>query len=275
MKLLTLNTHSLIEENYAEKLQQFVSAVEREVPDVIALQEVNQTRTAQIVPKEKRNGYISCMDSAVLREDNHLYQVTQMLLKKGILYYWTWLPIKIGYDKYDEGIGIMSLKPIVDKNVILISPNDDYFNWKTRKLLGVCLEKTKQEWFYSVHFGWWDDNEDTFLNQWNMFEKKTASAEKTWILGDFNSPAQVRGESYDLIKQCGWYDTYELAQRKDSGFTVNEPIDGWREKQTGQNGMRIDQIWCSKKVKVQSSQVIFNGTNYPVVSDHYGILVEI
>ena len=38
--------------------------------------------------------------------------------------------------------------------------------------------------------------------------------------------------------------------------------------------MRIDQIWCSQKLPVASSKVIFNGTNGPIVSDHYGVIVQ-
>lgn len=39
MKILTLNSHSLREENYEEKLQWFVEGILREKPDIIALQE--------------------------------------------------------------------------------------------------------------------------------------------------------------------------------------------------------------------------------------------
>ncbi len=42
MKLITLNTHSLVEPGYENKLKLFAEAVLRERPDVIALQEVNQ-----------------------------------------------------------------------------------------------------------------------------------------------------------------------------------------------------------------------------------------
>ena len=40
MKLLTLNTHSLREENQEQKLEWFLEAVMAEKPDIIALQEV-------------------------------------------------------------------------------------------------------------------------------------------------------------------------------------------------------------------------------------------
>ncbi len=49
MKLLTLNSHSLEEEDYEHKLIEFERAILRESPHIIALQEVNQ-RTAKILP---------------------------------------------------------------------------------------------------------------------------------------------------------------------------------------------------------------------------------
>ncbi len=52
MKLLTLNTHSLQEENYLQKLEQFVQTICQEKPDVVALQEVNQSVNA-IVAEQK------------------------------------------------------------------------------------------------------------------------------------------------------------------------------------------------------------------------------
>lgn len=41
MKLLTLNTHSLIEPDYEAKRKIFVDFIAREQPEVFALQEVN------------------------------------------------------------------------------------------------------------------------------------------------------------------------------------------------------------------------------------------
>ena len=93
-------------------------------------------------------------------------------------------------------------------------------------------------------------------------------------MGDFNSPAEVRGEGYDLIRHTGWHDSYLLAKEKDHGITVGKVIDGWREKISGTDGMRIDQIWCSEAHNILSSEVIFNGTNRSIVSDHYGVIVN-
>ena len=48
MKLLTLNTHSLDGCDWEQKLEWFVKGIFEEKPDIIALQEVNQTIAAQV-----------------------------------------------------------------------------------------------------------------------------------------------------------------------------------------------------------------------------------
>lgn len=274
MKLLTLNTHSLVEEKYEQKLQDFAEAVSKERPDIIALQEVNQTASEDAVPECDLNGYFPADKNAVIRMDNHVYRLVRILAEKGIYYSWTWLPLKLGYDKYDEGIAVMSMSPIADVKTPLVSGINDYYNWKTRKLLGVCTKDAPDEWFYSVHFGWWNDPDEPFQNQWARTSQHMLCHSKVWLMGDFNSPAEVRDEGYDMIVRDCWHDSYMLAEHKDSGITVGHVIDGWRDKIHSGTGMRIDHIWCSEKTDVKSSEVLFNRINYPVVSDHYGVMIE-
>ncbi len=256
MKLLTLNTHSLIEKNYLKKLDYFINAIYDIKPDIIALQEVNQTSD----------------NSNDVKKDNHILNITNNLEKMGIKYYWKWIPIKNGYNRYDEGIGVMSLSPIIETDTFFVSETNDYNNWKTRKILGILTENS-EDWFYTVHYGWWNDKEEPFLNQWNKTLEHLKNKKSVWLMGDFNNTPGSKG--YKLIESCGWYDSYNLAQNKDSGITVGNVIDGWKDKINDTDGMRIDQIWHNKEVDVKSSKVIFNDINYPIVSDHYGVLIEI
>lgn len=269
-----MNTHSLIEENYIQKRTDFVATIAREIPDILALQEVNQSCSAPEVPIVALNGYYPCSPSTVIRSDNHVFHVVKLLQEKGIHYYWTWLPLKKGYNQYDEGIALMSLRPILETDILLTSSVDDYNNWKTRKLVGIRTEAAPTEWFYSVHYGWWNDAEEPLQAQWERTQLHMQKKGIVWLMGDFNSPAEVRGEGYDMITDSGWQDSYLLAQNKDSGITVGNVIDGWREKITDTKGMRIDQIWCNRKMPVKSSRVLFNGSTEPIVSDHYGIIME-
>lgn len=285
MKLLTFNTHSLIEKDYDRKLEQFTCFIAREQPEVFCLQEVNQTRTAAVKPDESMPGFIrSCASEEPVREDNHAASLAELLRQSGICYQWTWTGAKIGYDRYDEGLAIFSRSPILETKQFYISGSTDYENWKSRKVLGIRTTEIGEtsdgssSWFYTMHMGWWKDEEEPFQEQWDRFQQVVSpdTEETLWLLGDFNSRADLRGEGYDYIRRHGWLDTWELAEMKDSGVTVGGAIDGWRDpKDNGQNrGMRIDYIWINRPERISRFQVVLNGQSDPVLSDHYGVMVE-
>lgn len=280
MKILTLNTHSLQEENYPAKLDWFVEGILKEKPDIIALQEVNQTANAELMAVEMLEGQYPIPGCMKIRQDNHAAQVAYRLRQAGVECYWAWLPIKLGYDKYDEGVAVLSLgRKIRCVDQFPISKVNDYNNWRTRAALGVQVEGL-EDWFYCLHMGWWDDTAEGFLDQWKKLNCCIAGKRMcgtVWLLGDFNAPDAVPGQSYEHITAGGWIDTYRAAQRKDSGITVPGVIDGWRETPSGKktDGMRLDYIWCSRKTEILSSRVMFNGREERVVSDHFGVLVEV
>lgn len=275
MKLLTINTHSLVEQQYEEKLHHFMAAVLRHKPDVIAMQEVNQSKDAAPLEKEKLSGMAVCREGVTVREDNHAANIVRLLREAGLEYYFSWLPMKIGYDKYDEGLAILCRRPIVETDAFLISSIDDYHNWKTRWALGVKTEGS-EDWFYTVHMGWWKDAEEPFLAQWETLDAHIRGKKSAFLMGDFNSRADVRNEGYDRVLSSGWLDTYEQTMDRDEGFTVGSAIDGWKDKQgDSAKEMRIDYIFSSRPVKVNTSRVIFNGKNEPVISDHYGLVITV
>lgn len=290
MKLLTLNTHSIVEENYEEKLHQFADWIIREQPDIIALQEVNQSVGEKEAESPEQSGYVPCRSDQkynqerdyncnpgyahrfpALRRDNHALRTAQLLERAGVFYCWTWIPLKIGYDIYEEGLAIMSRQPIEDTDQFFISEARDFHNWKTRKMLGIRVENC---WYYTAHMSWWDDPEEPFAKQWDHVMQNLADKKQCFVMGDFNCPAEISGEGYDYVCVSGWHDTYSLAKEKDEGITVGTVIDGWRERMDkAVDGMRIDQIWSKEPVGVKGSQVILNGKRGPVVSDHYGVEV--
>lgn len=283
MKLLTLNTHSLEEPGYADKTEKFIEMLEKEQPDIIALQEVNQSLDARELPDVMLDGFTRCNGFNVpVRQDNHARKVAEELRKRGVYYYWTWISAKIGYGKYDEGMALFSRKPIRRVQEFLISRSDDYENWKTRKTLGIQVEGT-DDWFFTVHMGWWNDAEEPFARQWECLQEFLSQPEYTegsiWLMGDFNSPDDVKEEGYELILESGWSDTYLSAMEKDNGITVAEEIDGWRSEDglgnPGRKEKRLDYILCNKSEDIKSTKVVCNGTNYPIVSDHYGVMIEL
>ena len=283
MKLLTLNTHSLEEPGYVEKTEKFIEMLAAEQPDIVALQEVNQSQSEAELPDVMLDGYTRCGGFELpVRQDNHARYVVKELRKRGIYYDWSWISAKTGYSKYDEGMALLSKKPIKRVQQFLTSKTDDYENWKTRRILGIQPDGSN-DWFFTVHMGWWNDEEEPFADQWKCIQETLKDPEyregNIWLMGDFNSQDDVRGEGYDLVLKSGWKDTYLLAEEKDDGITVAEEIDGWREEDgrsgSAKNEKRLDYIFCNAPAGVRTSNVICNGKNASVVSDHYGVVITV
>ena len=276
MKILTLNCHSLLEEDYPQKRKQFVDYVIRENVDLIALQEVNQTIGAAQIDPAMLEGFVPVpgMEKNML-EDNHAAHVAKLLRDAGLCVSWTWLPVKVSYDRYDEGLAMMRIGGAIREiDSIHLTRSADYSDWRVRKALGVRIGG---DWFYTVHLGWWDDVQEPFLHQWNRLNESVRRDGAVWLMGDFTSPAEVRGEGYDQIRADGWHDAWLMAEQRRGEATVEGVIDGWRSRAENPEtltGMRIDHIWCSRPASVASAKVIFDGKHEPKVSDHFGILLE-
>ena len=133
--------------------------------------------------------------------------------------------------------------------------------------------RTDKGWFLSAHTGWWDDPEDPFAEQWNRLKAFCAPfTGPCYLMGDFNCPAQFRGEGYDRILSDHWEDCYARAEEKDRGITVPEQIDGWRNRKV--DGLRLDLCLARQQGRTLRSRVIFNGDFHPRISDHFGVFTE-
>ncbi len=273
LRLLTLNTHSLMESDYDRKLTAFADAAAELCPDVIALQEVNQRLAAPECPEARLPGYRPAAAATIVREDNHALRAVRLLAQRGADYHWTWLPVKCGYGRFEEGLALLSRSPILETDECLVSRSAESSNWKTRRLLGIRTQAAPDAWFYSVHYGWWNDAEEPFSGQWHRTQTHLADRGTVWLMGDFNCPASVRGEGYDLITRMGWHDGYRLAEARIGCNTASSEIDGWKGT-AGDGGIRIDQLWCSRPVRVTGCEVVFDGVRWPMVSDHCGVLLD-
>lgn len=261
MKLITLNTHSIIDDGYERKIDILVKAIVKHKPDVIALQEVMQPASAL---KESRDK-IKVVGDIPAKKDNFLLRVMNELEKQKEEYFGAYFAFKRAYDKYDEGLAILSNDEITSIETTQLSPFDNYNNYKTRFSLGV---RTHNNWFYSLHFNWENDESSPFLNEWNAFFKSANQKKNIWLMGDFNISPSSKG--YELITKT-YNDTYMLAKDIDNGITVCGEIDGWKGQK---NNKRIDYIFTGKDVKIKSSRVIFNGKNEDIISDHFGVIIE-
>lgn len=276
MKLVTLNANSYCGKDPMKNLENLIDVIANTDFDVIALQEINQLIDSDEVPLSELDNYIPCQDRVPIKVDNYLYLIEKALEASGQTWYWSWLPVHVGWSKYDEGVGLLTRHPIRKTHAFYVSKSTDYLSIKTRKALGIqCEFNGQREWFYSCHFDKWMDPEDPFDYQWDKFVRKAChTPNNVYVMGDFNNDANIRGEGYDYILQTSeLIDTFQAAEYKDNGVTVGDYIAGWTDLDHPKQ-MRIDYIFTNSTLPVKSSHVIFNGKIYPVVSDHFGLEVD-
>ncbi len=270
MKLLTLNCHSIQEPDYENKLIQFADGIAELRPDIIALQEVNQTLGApEVLPDEL---YVPNGEEHI-RIDNHALRVSALLKERGIPMYWTWSCAKIGYGKYEEGLAVFSRTPVQRASAWYTTGSREISNWRVRKAVALTSEVDgKPAQFVSVHMGWWEDEEEPFTEQWGRLEEGLSPGLPHILMGDLNSPAGVKGEGYDYVTSRGFSDTFISARVREGDATVASSIDGWRDK-PDVGPIRIDYILTDCAFPVEQAKVMFDGERGPIVSDHFGFLI--
>lgn len=232
MKILTLNTHSLRAPDYRQKLEAFIDSVLEEKPDLIAMQEVNQTPGAGEIETELLEGQYPIPGSLTICRDNHAARVAHRLRQAGIECSWVWIPIRLG--ELTEGVAILSLgRKIRCVDRFPISKEGE----QNRAVLGVQVEGL-EDWFYTVQLSRFEDA--GFLEQWKKLNCCLGIPRiygPVWLLCDLNGTA--RGESYATIAASGWLDTHLMARSRSDG-----PAD------------RQDFIWCSEPGELLASRVL-------------------
>ncbi|AJD92451.1 endonuclease [Jeotgalibacillus malaysiensis] len=260
MKLLTLNCHSWQEDQQLEKLDILAKTITERDYDVIALQEVSQLTDAPAEGTYKKGHFgleLLKRLSSFGRKDDRMH----------------WSFCHYGYDIYEEGVALLSRLPVTEMDSFFITKSIDPDHWKTRAVPRITVDAGNRLIdFYSCHLGWWSDDEEPYIDQVERLIEKQHPDRLSFYMGDFNNHAGLKKEGYDLLLSKGLKDTYTLAETKDSGTTVFGEIAGW---EGNAQPLRIDYIFASEPVKVKSSKVIFNGEHHPVVSDHFGVEVEI
>ena len=182
------------------EVRELADAITFEKPDIIALQEVDK-----------------------------IEEIVEMIEKKGVKY----------YHICNQGIGLMSLSPILETSIKCIS--------ESKCIIGIRTEKSLDEWFFNVSY----DEDEPFMKQWQKTKEHLKDLSDVWLIGEFNSPANIRGEGYDEMCYDGWKDSFLFAGE----------------------GKVAGKIWFKNKKIVDSYRMIFDGKNYPVVCDHTGVMV--
>lgn len=274
MKVLTLNTHSWMEEDPYGKLESLVESLAAEAYDIIALQEVNQSMDGDVIKDET---FISPREDQLIvpiKEDNFAYLLVEKLKEKGLSYYWSWAANHIGYDVYDEGVAVLSREPFKAESH-LISRADDYASHYTRKVLKAKIERSGKRWtVMSAHYSWWknDQEEKLFQHEWEqtLAVIQPDERERLIVMGDFNNEPQTENEGYALIERTAPFikDSFKAAGTSIGEATVERAIDGWEGHQ---DHKRIDYVFVGNGVQVNRYRVVFDGKAQPVISDHFGV----
>lgn len=265
MNILTLNTHSWQENETLNKLDILANAIIEQNCDLIALQEVNQHQDSTKIKDDISSNY-------QILNSNYGYLLQQKLAQLGHRYFLCWDFVHQSYEVYQEGVAFLTRLPILKHDVFdLVDNYDDSFYKHRRAQLITVRYQGKDVDFINCHCGWWADEDSPFEQQMDVIFAH-CSSKLTFLLGDFNNPADVKDQGYDYILNHNFIDVYSLAQQKDDGFTVIKNIDGWSEND---QKMRIDYIFVNQKIKVMSHKTIFNQDNYPIISDHFGIMAKV
>ena len=79
----------------------------------------------------------------------------------------------------------------------------------------------------------------------------------------FDLAETIYSENYDVI--C-------LQEINQGDHTIIEDIDGW---EGNKQSLKVDHVFTSKGIDILSSTVTFDGGEAPIVSDHFGLAVEL
>lgn len=270
MKVLTLNTHSWMEDEPLQKLEILADTIIEQAFDVICLQEINQLIDSLVVTKPLN--YHQVAGTPAIHEDNFVLKLVDRLWQKGQTYYWSWAYNHIGFDIYHEGVAILTKTPFLEVNSLLVSDVDDETDYHTRRALQAKVTVGQKTFnFVSLHLSWWEKG---FEEEWQKLEAqlKAEQGDTFFLMGDFNNPQGNPGYQLVLASDLQLQDSHVVAKDVYGQATIEKEIAGW---EGNKEALKVDYIFTSQGISVQQSQVIFNDANYPIISDHCGLAVQI
>jgi maltose 6'-phosphate phosphatase len=255
LKVMILNLHCYQEDDQDYKFSQIAKAINELDVDIVCLQEVAElwndghgdwnTNSARIINDRLDPPY-------------HLYTD------------WSHL----GFDKYREGVAILSRYPMLKRESKYVSNSHSAYSIHSRKVVMTQVHVPYMGLinFFSAHLSWWDDGfSEQFkrLSRWAA-DNQTEDVSGTMLCGDFNITAGSEG--YNLVVNAKEYDDQFLAVNAhgvfEKIFKVNDPH--WQHYLA--DDYRIDYIFMNKAsdLHVISGRVLFTEENYGRVSDHCG-----
>ena len=258
LNVLVLNLHCYQERNQDYKFSQIAKAINELRVDVVCLQEVAENWN------DAKGDWPS--NSAKIINDR---------LEPPYHLHTDWS--HLGFDRYREGVAILSRYPIARYDSRYVSNSSDPYNIHARKVVMAqiavpCIGLIN---FFSAHISWWDDG---FAEQFENLRGWAAAnhndqVKGTLLCGDFNIKAGSRG--YELIVNSNEYEDQYLALKSPMVFEkiFHDKRSNWQHYLVDDH--RIDYIFMKKSsgLRVTSGRVVFTKQEYGRVSDHEGYLM--
>ncbi len=259
LKVMILNLHCYQEDDQDRKFWQIAKAVDELGADLVCLQEVAEHWN------DGRGDWASNSANIInrrLKQPFHLYSD------------WSHL----GFDKYREGVAILSRYPFERQEARYVSDSSDAYSIHSRKVVAASVDVPyigKIDVF-SAHLSWWDDGfRDQFrrLSEW-ADSRRGGEVVASLLCGDFNIAAGSLG--YGLVVDGHRYEDQYLAANAPALFQQIFRVEDahWRERLA--DDYRIDYVFMNKDsgLRASSARVLFTEQDYGRVSDHCGYLLE-
>jgi maltose 6'-phosphate phosphatase len=263
LKILTLNLHCFQEDEQEAKFEQIAGAIRDLKTDIVCLQEVG----------EKWN------DGKGDRSSNAARMIRDRLRNSHRLFYHLYTDwCHMGFNRYREGIAILSRYRFLGKDSEYISKNRDIHDIHTRKavMVRVYVPYIGLINVFSAHLSWWNDGfREQFetLRRWANV-RHTPNVAATLLCGDFNVKAGSEGYTW-IVNNREYEDQFLRATSRPAFQKIfRQPSNGWEDDL--RNDSRIDYIFLKKgsPLKVASARLLFTEETYGRVSDHYGYHAE-
>jgi len=257
LSVMVLNLHCYQEDNQGFKFSQIAKAINELEADVVCLQEVAEfwnngegdwdSNAARIINEQLRQSYYVHTD-------------------------WSHL----GFDRYREGVALLSRYPMHNHDARYVSDSHDAYDINSRKVVMATIDVPYigAVNVFSAHLSWWEGGFSTQfgrLHEWAS-GKQHAGTVATLLCGDFNIAAG--SYAYQMVlADYGYDDQYLAAQgvyQPEQNFRLNDPY--WRQQLS--QDYRIDYIFIGKDGGLQavSANTLFTDRDYGRVSDHNGYL---
>jgi maltose 6'-phosphate phosphatase len=259
LKVMILNLHCYQEENQDFKFNQIAKAINELDVDIVCFQEVAElwndgkgdwkTNSARII-------------NELLDQPYHLYAD------------WSHL----GFNRYREGVAILSRYPMAKQEARYVSDSHDVYNIHARKVIMAQIRVPYMGTVnvFSAHLSWWEDGfaeQFNRLRQWAT-ERHRGHIAGTLLCGDFNVAAGSEG--YHLVIDGREYEDQFLAANAHGGLERIVRVNDSHWQNYLADDYRIDYVFLNKTsdLSVTSGRVLFTEEDYGRVSDHCGYLMS-